>query len=126
MPDALRPSQMRAVREEAAMLADATAELRPLYRDVSVPVRLIAGSDDRVVDTNKHSIRLHGELGASTLQVVPRCGHMVHHAAPDDVIAAIQGTRETPTRTRRAVPRQWLHLEGAAAGGASNRTAAVH
>ena len=126
MPDALRPSQMRAVQEEATMLADATAELRPLYKDVSVPVRLIAGSDDRVVDTNKHSARLHRELGASTLQVVPRCGHMVHHAAPDDVIAAIHGTRETPVRTSRAVPRQWLHLEGATTRDAANHAAAVH
>jgi pimeloyl-ACP methyl ester carboxylesterase len=121
IPDALRPSQMRAVHEEAAMLGDVAQSLGKLYKDVRVPVRLIAGSDDRVVDTRRHSARLHLELDASTLQVVPRCGHMVHHAAPDDVVAAIHGVHEGRSRTH-AVVRQWLHIDAHFA----ERATAVH
>ena len=89
MPLAMRASQMRAVDDEAAMLLDAAKVLSRLYGELSVPVRLIAGSDDRIVDTDEHSARLHRELGTSTFHRVPGCGHMVHHAAPEEVLAAI-------------------------------------
>jgi pimeloyl-ACP methyl ester carboxylesterase len=89
IPLALRPSQTRAVAEEAAILPDAAAMLSRSYRDLKVPVRLIAGTEDRIVDTEKHSRRLHRELAGSTLKCLVHCGHMVHHAAPGEVVAAI-------------------------------------
>jgi pimeloyl-ACP methyl ester carboxylesterase len=117
LPLALRASQMRAVDEEAAMLLDSTRALSRLYEKVSVPVRLIAGSEDLIVDTEEHSARLHQELESSTFQRVPACGHMVHHAATEDVLAAIaaiargrggravaRSVATTPTR------RNWLHI----------------
>ena len=115
MADALRPSQMRAVEEEAAMLTEAARTLSELYRELNVPVRLIAGSDDRIVETAQHSARLHRELASSTLSVVPDCGHMVHHAAPEEVIEAIiavDGARQAATRRSRKAPvrRHWLHI----------------
>ena len=63
-------------------------------RRSSVPVRIIAGSQDQIVDTDAHSVRLHEELAFSTLQRVPACGHMVHHAASEDVLAAIAALAE--------------------------------
>jgi pimeloyl-ACP methyl ester carboxylesterase len=116
---ALRLSQMLVVDEEAAMLLDATKALCQFYRDLSVPVRLIAGSDDRIVDTNQHSVRLHKELGTSILHRVPGCGHMVHHAAQEDVmgaIAAVSLARQgdgpvSPPRLVNPPPqRHWLHI----------------
>jgi pimeloyl-ACP methyl ester carboxylesterase len=115
---AMRTSQMQAVEEEAAMLPDVANTFSPLYRELSVPVRLIAGSDDRIVDTTAHSVRLHQELTTSTFHRIPECGHMVHHAAPDDVTAAIaavdqQEGKETGRRagTRKIAPqRHWLHI----------------
>lgn len=114
---ALRPSQIRAVREETAMLVDSADALSRRYSDLSVPVRIIAGADDRVVETEKHSARLHRMLAASTYRRVPRCGHMVHHAAPDEVlsaIAAIAATRPRSTkpaaRQHKSPQRRWLHI----------------
>jgi pimeloyl-ACP methyl ester carboxylesterase len=115
---AMRTSQMRAVEEEAAMLPDAANMLSRLYRELSVPVRLLAGSDDRIVDTLVHSSRLHQELPTSTFHRVPECGHMVHHAAPDKVAAAIAAIgrvrgREAGRRSaisKGASQRQWLHI----------------
>lgn len=117
IPHALRASQVKAVIEEAAMLADSAKVLSELYKDLSVPVRLIAGSHDRIVETEKHSARLHRELRTSTFRNVPGIGHMVHHAAPQEVAAAINAVsqirRRTTTAARRAerAPRSWLHLE---------------
>lgn len=118
IPDALRPSQMKAVAEEAEMLAEAARNLGTLYKELSTPVRLIAGSDDGIVETERHSARLHRELPTSTLRVVPGCGHMVHHAVPDEVISAIVNmdeARESGCTAMRPgaqppIPRQWLNI----------------
>jgi pimeloyl-ACP methyl ester carboxylesterase len=117
---AMRPSQMKAVADEAAMLFDAAKALRRLYSEISVPVRLIAGSDDRIVDTDAHSARLDRELGdTSTFHRVLGCGHMVHHAAPEEVVAAIAAVGRfragNAAALRAAVassspPRNWLHI----------------
>jgi pimeloyl-ACP methyl ester carboxylesterase len=116
LPDALRPSQMRTVREEAAMLPEMTMHLSALYKELDLPVRLLAGSDDGIVDTNAHSVRLQRELTQSTLMVIPRCGHMVHHAAPNEVARAIVGlTQVEQTRsTCLGVSRHWLQIDGSA------------
>jgi pimeloyl-ACP methyl ester carboxylesterase len=100
MPLAMRTSQMRAVDEEAAMLFDTARAFCRLYAKVSVPVSLIAGSGDLIVNTEEHSARLHRELGTSTFHRVAGCGHMVHHAAPEDVVAAIAAV----SRARRGKP----------------------
>jgi pimeloyl-ACP methyl ester carboxylesterase len=116
LPDALRPSQMRTVREEAAMLPEMTQRLSALYKGLDVPVRLLAGSDDGIVDTDAHSVRLQREIAQSTLKVIPRCGHMVHHAAPNEVARAIVGLShvEQTRPTCLGVSRQWLQIDGSA------------
>jgi pimeloyl-ACP methyl ester carboxylesterase len=100
---ALRTSHMRTIDEEAALLPQATNTLCRLYRQLRVPVHLIAGSRDRVVATEDHSLRLHRELRTSTFRSIRDCGHMVHHAAPDAVVGAIAmldsgRVRERPAR----------------------------
>jgi pimeloyl-ACP methyl ester carboxylesterase len=115
-PLAMRPSQMRTVDEEAAMLPLAAGALGRFYRDLSVPVSIIAGSADRIVDTERHSARLHRELGNSTFVRVPYCGHMVHHSAPEEVAAAIDEIGRArrlgaaAERTGSTPGRQWLHI----------------
>jgi pimeloyl-ACP methyl ester carboxylesterase len=119
MPLAMRLSQMQAVDDEAGMLFDAAKVLSGLYRKLSVPVRIIAGTDDRIVDTEQHSARLHKELGTSTFRSVLGCGHMVHHAAPEEVMAGIAAVDlvrrgEGPSRPAALVNipprRHWLHI----------------
>jgi pimeloyl-ACP methyl ester carboxylesterase len=118
MPLAMRASQMSTVDEEADMLIGATRELSRRYRQLSVPVRIVAGDEDLIVKTEWHSQRLHRELPASAFHRVPQCGHMVHHAAPEAVmaaVAAVGGAREGRT-ARHAVAgakplrRNWLHI----------------
>lgn len=120
---ALRPARLQVVREEAAMLVHAAEALSRRYSEISVPVRIIAGTDDRVVETEKHSARLHRVLPASTYRRVPGCGHMVHHAAPDEVLAAIAAIAATrprsakpPARQHKPVQRRWLHIGEAPSG----------
>lgn len=85
----LRPWQIRATAAEAVLMVPAAIKLSPRYRELSMPVSIIAGTHDRVVKTARQSARLHEQLSASKFQTVEDAGHMVHYVAPDLVLAAI-------------------------------------
>ena len=85
----LRPRPERASAEEAAMMEAVVVALAPRYRELRVPVAIVAGNGDRLVDPARHSVRLHGELPGSSLVVVPGQGHMVHHGVPDLIADAV-------------------------------------
>ena len=63
--------------------------LRKDYARLTMPVALIAGEGDRLIDIDKQSARLHREITHSTLRRVPSVGHMVHQTATNLVMAAI-------------------------------------
>ncbi len=86
----LRPLQLRASAEDAAMMTPVTVELQRHYRELELPVAIIAGGGDQLADVGRQSQRLHGELPNSTLIVVPGMGHMIHHLAPERVVEAVE------------------------------------
>ncbi|WP_408902567.1 alpha/beta fold hydrolase [Methylobacterium radiotolerans] len=90
----LRPIQLRASAEDAALMTPVTVELEKHYRDLKLPVVIIAGGDDQIADIDRQSKRLHSELPDSELIVVPGMGHMIQHLAPEAVIAAIDRAAE--------------------------------
>jgi pimeloyl-ACP methyl ester carboxylesterase len=86
---AFRPSQIRAsAAETALMIPDAFASCKD-YAGMKMPVVIIAGEQDRLIDINKQSARLHRDVADSRLHRVPGVGHMVHQSATDAVMAAI-------------------------------------
>ena len=85
----LRPSQLRAAAEDAALMTPVTVELQQHYRELRLPVVIITGADDQISDVGRQSERLHRELPHSQFIVVPGMGHMIHHSAPDQVVRAI-------------------------------------
>ena len=58
------------------------------YAD-SAAVVILAGEEDRLINTEAQSARLHSELPHSTIHRVKRAGHMVHQTKPATVMAAI-------------------------------------
>jgi pimeloyl-ACP methyl ester carboxylesterase len=87
---AARPSQLRAIGAEAAELVPAAASLSRRYGELSVPVAIVAGSEDRVVSAAGHSGRLAEEVPEAELRLVAGMGHMLHHLAPEAVMQAIE------------------------------------
>ena len=85
----LRPVQLRANAEDAAFMMPQARSLSKRYPELRVPLTLIAGSDDKVVDRKAHTERLHDELAQSRLHIVPHTGHMAHHAAQDWIVSAV-------------------------------------
>jgi pimeloyl-ACP methyl ester carboxylesterase len=85
----LRPGQLRASAAESAMMVTAAAALRRRHAELQVPAVLVAGAQDRHLSTRWQSGRLHDRLDRSWLRIVEGTGHMVHHVAPGQAMAAI-------------------------------------
>ena len=86
----LRPSQIRAEAAEAALMIPAAASLAKRLPELDLPVTIIAGRGDALVDMEEQSQRLHEMMPQSRLVAIAGAGHMVHHTAPDRVIEAIR------------------------------------
>ncbi|WP_205960656.1 alpha/beta fold hydrolase [Ramlibacter rhizophilus] len=96
----LRPSQLRAAAEDGALMLPQVRLLAPRYPQLRVPVAVLAGAHDRVVDPDTHSRRLAAELPHSRLHIVRGAGHMVHHAAQEAVEEQVRAVLEDARRPR--------------------------
>jgi pimeloyl-ACP methyl ester carboxylesterase len=63
--------------------------MRGEYASLKMPLVIISGNEDQLVDIDDQSARLHTEVAGSTLRRVRGAGHMVHQTAPAAVMAAI-------------------------------------
>src|SRR4029079_5483365 len=86
----LRPLQLRASAEDAVLMTPAVMELQEHYRELTLPVVILTGADDQIVDVDRQSRRLHRELPQSEFTALPGLCHMVHHLAPETGIQAVQ------------------------------------
>ena len=71
------------------------------YAEIQLPVRIIAGIEDRIVTTARQSERLNRELHNSKLLLLEGTGHMTHHARPDLVSASVDELSDRPEGTQR-------------------------
>lgn len=85
----LRPLQLRATAADGAAMVAAAARLSQRYDELALPVGIVAGTGDKLVDFETHSARLARDLPQASLHAAPRCGHMVHYQAHDSVLAAV-------------------------------------
>ncbi|WP_288142359.1 alpha/beta hydrolase, partial [Mesorhizobium sp.] len=59
------------------------------YKELSLPTGIVAGAGDRLFDAQGEAIRLQAEIHGSFLDIIPQAGHMVHHAAPQAILAMV-------------------------------------
>jgi pimeloyl-ACP methyl ester carboxylesterase len=86
----VRPSQIRASAQDAAAMIPAAAAMRQRYRELRMPLVIMAGREDKVAKVGGQSVRLHEEIPHSSIRLVPNVGHMLHYAVPEEVVAAIE------------------------------------
>lgn len=98
----LRPVQLRANAEDAAFMIPQARAQAKRFGELKMPVTLIAGANDKVVDVKAHSERLHVELPQSELHVVPDTGHMAHYFAKKLVLKAIDKVQDAAALEPRA------------------------
>jgi pimeloyl-ACP methyl ester carboxylesterase len=91
---ALRPSQIRASAAESALMIPDAFHYRDEYTNLKMPVVIVAGDEDRLVDIDAQSTRLHRDVPQSRFHRVPGTGHMIHQTATGVVMSAINEAAE--------------------------------
>ena len=86
---AFRPSQIRASAAESALMIPHALVVSGHYPNLKMPVVIVAGAQDQLVDTDDQSARLHVDVAHSAFHRVPGVGHMVHQTVTSLVMAAI-------------------------------------
>jgi pimeloyl-ACP methyl ester carboxylesterase len=90
---ALRPAQLRAVAAETLMTVPAAFALSRRYAELTVPLLIVAGLDDRYVSPRSQSMRLGKVVPHSVSVLVPGAGHMLHHTHGPSILAGIEDLR---------------------------------
>lgn len=88
-PLTLRRDTMRANSMQRANLLDEIKALYTRYGAIDVPTEIVHGDADTTVGLSIHSIPLSNQISGANLTVLEGIGHMPHHAAEPEVIAAI-------------------------------------
>lgn len=86
---AVRPSQIRAGAAETALMIPAAFASAKTYNDLAMPTIILAGEDDRLIDIDEQSARLHDEVKQSTFHRIAGAGHMIQQSATNHLMAAI-------------------------------------
>ena len=69
---ALRPSQIRASAAESALMIPDAFHFDDKYANLKMPVVIIAGEEDRLIDIDTQSARLHSDVAQSAFTAFPR------------------------------------------------------
>ncbi|QFU15751.1 alpha/beta fold hydrolase [Microvirga thermotolerans] len=101
----LRPSQLRAIAEDTALMIPAAMDLQSRYGEIAVPAVIMAGDADEIVDPGRQSERLQRDLPNSVYMALPGLGHMIQHLDPEAVVQAVDGAAQRArVRPRVAAP----------------------
>jgi pimeloyl-ACP methyl ester carboxylesterase len=98
-PGYMKRSAARLLLRPATLLANA-ADITGLkaflkrqaerYDMLAAPIVVITGDRDTVVSPRHHAMRLAAAVPDARVEVLPGFGHMLHHAAADRIIAAVE------------------------------------
>ena len=85
----MKPDHIRATAYDERTLGASLTVLSKHYRDIEVPVVIVTGSADRLLDPEEHAYPLHKAIKNSKLVVLPETGHQLPQTRPDAVVAAV-------------------------------------
>jgi pimeloyl-ACP methyl ester carboxylesterase len=83
------PIRVRACAYDERTLAASLKLLSPHYSAIKIPVAIVTGADDLLLEPKSHAYTLHRTIPHSKLVVLPLTGHQLPQARPDAVIEAI-------------------------------------
>ncbi len=93
-PLTVRPDTFRANARQVNGLRPHFVDMAPQYGSITVPVEIIHGTADTSVPLDIHAIPTAQAIPGANLTLLDGIGHMPHHSAEDDVVAAIYRAAE--------------------------------
>ena len=90
---AIRPSQISATAEDGALMIPSAVALQDHFKDLALPVFIMAGESDKVV-FKRRAEQLRAAIKGSVLHVVQGAGHMIHYQATRQVAEAVEAMVE--------------------------------
>lgn len=93
----LRPWSFIAASKDLITVADELAVMTPRYPSLAIPVEVIFGREDPILDHRTHGGRLVAALPNATLHLIEG-GHMIPVTAPDQIASLIQQALKDPCR----------------------------
>lgn len=100
----LRPKQLTATARDTAHMIPAARSMEARYHELTMPIAIVAGERDEIVETEAQSERLAKVLRQSAMTIEPETGHMVHYFALDRIVEAIDRVSHT-RRIRDVAPK---------------------
>lgn len=85
----MKPDHIRACAYDERTLGASLRGLSEQYCDIEMPVVIVTGSADRLLNPEEHAYPLHKTIRNSKLVVLPETGHQLPQTRPDAVISAI-------------------------------------
>ena len=86
----LRPATIFANAADIAGLKAFLKRQAERYDMLAAPIVIITGDRDTVVSPRHYAMRLAAAVPGARLEVRPGFGHLLHHAATDRIIAAVE------------------------------------
>lgn len=86
----LRPSHFYATATDYVAIDEDLPRQQTRYGEITMPVGILFGAEDRVLDYRKHGLQMQGKLAGLELEIVEGVGHMPQYAVRDRVIAFIR------------------------------------
>jgi pimeloyl-ACP methyl ester carboxylesterase len=99
---AMRPSQIRAAAAESAIMIPDAFRTRYQYANLKMPVIILAGDEDRLIDIDTQSARLHSDISQSSFHRLPKNGHMIQQTATDKLMSAISEVADNSAKLSAA------------------------
>jgi len=86
----LRPTHFVATSEDLLAVHDDKVDIVPRYREINVPVGIIYGDADRVLDCEVHGRGMVGKIQNLEIEIIEGVGHMVQFVETPRTIALIR------------------------------------
>ena len=83
------PDRIDAWANDERTLRASLAVLSRSYSEIDLPVVIVTGDSDRVLEPAQHAYPLHQTIKNSELRVLPQTGHQLPQTQPDAVVEAV-------------------------------------
>lgn len=88
-PLALRPATLAANKEDVRTLNTALRRLLTSYDALTMPIEVISGTEDFIINANRQPIPFANRVPTARLTLLDGIGHMAHQVAPEALFAAL-------------------------------------